>query len=73
MCNGNLVDPVAIQKEPGLRLILTLMATCFAVVILCPYWALATEDRPNIVWIVSEDNSIHYLDHFFDGGDINLV
>ncbi len=68
MCNGNLVDPVAIQKEPGLRLILTLMATCFAVVILCPYWALATEDRPNIVWIVSEDNSIHYLDHFFDGG-----
>ena len=25
-------------------------------------------DRPNIVWIVSEDNSIHYLDHFFDGG-----
>ncbi len=25
-------------------------------------------ERPNIVWIVSEDNSIHYLDHFFDGG-----
>lgn len=25
-------------------------------------------DRPNIVWIVSEDNSVHYLDHFFDGG-----
>ena len=25
-------------------------------------------DRPNIVWIVSEDNSIHYLDHFFAGG-----
>lgn len=25
-------------------------------------------DRPNIVWIVSEDNSIHYLDHFFEGG-----
>ncbi len=25
-------------------------------------------DRPNIVWIVSEDNSIHYLAHFFDGG-----
>lgn len=25
-------------------------------------------DRPNIVWIVSEDNSIHYLRHFFDGG-----
>ena len=25
-------------------------------------------DRPNIVWIVSEDNSIHYLSHFFEGG-----
>ncbi len=25
-------------------------------------------DRPNVVWIVSEDNSIHYLDHFFKGG-----
>ena len=25
-------------------------------------------DRPNIVWIVSEDNSIHYLEHFFQGG-----
>ena len=25
-------------------------------------------ERPNIVWIVSEDNSIHYLDHFFEGG-----
>ncbi|MCB1278652.1 sulfatase-like hydrolase/transferase [Prosthecobacter sp.] len=25
-------------------------------------------DRPNIVWIVSEDNSIHYLKHFFPGG-----
>ncbi len=25
-------------------------------------------DRPNVVWIVSEDNSIHYLKHFFDGG-----
>lgn len=25
-------------------------------------------DRPNIVWIVSEDNSIHFLDHFFAGG-----
>ncbi|MDA8697694.1 sulfatase [Rhodopirellula sp.] len=24
--------------------------------------------RPNIVWIVSEDNSIHYLKHFFPGG-----
>ena len=25
-------------------------------------------DRPNFVWIVSEDNSIHYLKHFFPGG-----
>jgi arylsulfatase A-like enzyme len=25
-------------------------------------------DRPNVVWIVSEDNSIHYLRHFFEGG-----
>lgn len=25
-------------------------------------------DRPNIVWIVSEDNSIHFLEHFFKGG-----
>lgn len=25
-------------------------------------------DRPNIVWIVSEDNSHHYLRHFFKGG-----
>ena len=25
-------------------------------------------ERPNIVWIVSEDNSIHYLEHFFPGG-----
>ena len=25
-------------------------------------------ERPNVVWIVSEDNSIHYMDLFFDGG-----
>jgi len=29
---------------------------------------LLAADRPNIVWIVSEDNSIHYLRHFFEGG-----
>ena len=29
---------------------------------------LPAADRPNIVWIVSEDNSIHYLSHFFPGG-----
>lgn len=30
--------------------------------------AAVAADRPNIVWIVSEDNSIHYLRHFFEGG-----
>ncbi|MGI9474868.1 MAG: sulfatase-like hydrolase/transferase [Rubripirellula sp.] len=25
-------------------------------------------ERPNVVWIVSEDNSIHFLEHFFEGG-----
>ncbi len=30
-----------------------------------PAWA---GERPNIVWIVSEDNSMHYLRHFFPGG-----
>lgn len=24
--------------------------------------------RPNVVWILSEDNSMHYLSHFFPGG-----
>lgn len=28
----------------------------------------AAADRPNVVWIVSEDNSVHYLAHFFEGG-----
>lgn len=28
----------------------------------------AAAERPNIVWIVSEDNSMHYLRHFFPGG-----
>ena len=27
-------------------------------------------ERPNVVWIVSEDNSIHYLRHFFPGGAV---
>ena len=30
-------------------------------------WANAAQ-QPNFVWIISEDNSIHYLDHFFPGG-----
>lgn len=25
-------------------------------------------ERPNVVWVVSEDNSVHYLRHFFPGG-----
>ena len=25
-------------------------------------------DRPNVVWILSEDNSIHFMQHFFPGG-----
>ncbi len=33
-----------------------------------PTGMLRAADRPNIVWIVSEDNSIHYLNHFFPGG-----
>ena len=30
-------------------------------------WVPAAQ-QPNFVWIISEDNSIHYLDHFFPGG-----
>ncbi|MEO0414010.1 MAG: sulfatase-like hydrolase/transferase [Verrucomicrobiota bacterium] len=29
---------------------------------------LKAADKPNFVFIVSEDNSIHYLKHFFEGG-----
>ena len=29
--------------------------------------------QPNIVWIVSEDNSIHYLNHFFPGGAVTPI
>ena len=28
----------------------------------------ATQDRPNIVWVVTEDNSIHYLKLYDEGG-----
>ena len=41
-----------------------LTALCF---LLVSSLSIAAE-RPNIVWIVSEDNSIHYLKHFFPGG-----
>ena len=31
---------------------------------------ISANSKPNFVWIISEDNSIHYLDHFFpDGAD----
>jgi arylsulfatase A-like enzyme len=46
-----------------------LFATLFVVftfVTLSPHTNAAT--RPNVVFIVSEDNSIHYLDMFFKGG-----
>ena len=29
---------------------------------------LAGQSRPNIIWIVSEDNSIHFMDMFYEGG-----
>jgi uncharacterized sulfatase len=29
---------------------------------------LSAADRPNILWILSEDTSIHYFEHFFPGG-----
>lgn len=29
---------------------------------------LSAADRPNFVWLISEDNSVHYLDLFFEGG-----
>lgn len=40
--------------------------------IFCVAWLSIAQaaDRPNFVFIVSEDNSIHYLRHFFKGGAI---
>ncbi len=43
---------------------LLLAALIFSV----PAFSTAAEKRPNVVWIVSEDNSVHYLKHFFLGG-----
>ena len=43
-----------------------LLAFAFALVFLIS--SANAADRPNVVWIVSEDNSIHYLEHFFPGG-----
>ena len=41
--------------------ILSLVVVFFAEVIFA-------KDKPNFVWIISEDNSIHYLNHFFPNG-----
>lgn len=46
---------------------------CLAVMAAAFSWTTATlvgaeAKKPNIVWIVSEDNSIHYLKHFFPSG-----
>jgi len=30
--------------------------------------SVGAKQKPNIVWLVSEDNSSHYLNHFFKGG-----
>ena len=41
-----------------------------AVLAVSPWFAAQSHaaDRPNVVWIVSEDNSHHYLKHFFESG-----
>ena len=41
-----------------------------AVLTVSPWFAEQSHaaDRPNVVWIVSEDNSHHYLKHFFENG-----
>ena len=41
-----------------------------AVLTVSPWFAEQSHaaDRPNVVWIVSEDNSHHYLRHFFESG-----
>ena len=41
-----------------------------AVLAVSPWFAEQSHaaDRPNVVWIVSEDNSHHYLRHFFESG-----
>jgi uncharacterized sulfatase len=35
---------------------------------MCSGFCLQAADRPNIVWLVSEDNSVHYLKHFDEHG-----
>ncbi|RED96000.1 sulfatase family protein [Marinoscillum furvescens] len=38
------------------------------VCLVCLQWSVSAQERPNIVWIVSEDNSKHYLKLFDDNG-----
>ncbi|MEO1979357.1 MAG: sulfatase-like hydrolase/transferase, partial [Fuerstiella sp.] len=40
------------------------LASLLPAVFLCGTAVLHAADRPNIVWLVSEDNSVHYLKHF---------
>jgi arylsulfatase A-like enzyme len=55
------------QLQGNTRMIIRILL--YAGLILTAFSTLAqAADRPNIVWIVSEDNSIHYLNHFFAGG-----
>jgi len=50
------------------RLFPLLLLTTLALALAPPTVSTAADKKPNIVWIVSEDNSIHYLKHFFPGG-----
>ena len=39
-----------------------------AIFVIAQLMNLSGADRPNIVWLTSEDNSVHYLDLYFDTG-----
>ncbi len=47
-----------------------LLPVFFVSLILCPALPLSAGDRPNMVWIVSEDSSKHYLKHFDPTGAV---
>lgn len=62
-------DFAAIDAGRHIRLIPSVQIRYLLLAVLaCLPLATHAADRPNIVWIVSEDNSIHYLRHFFEGG-----
>ena len=44
------------------------LASLLPAVFLCGTAFLHAADRPNVVWLVSEDNSVHYLKHFDQHG-----